>query len=129
MRDQRDDGVWDEKTGLLLCLKKYIPDLEQLKSSITAIDPNSLNHYQTSDVSFASDGKKINFNDSSDAIYATIRNSVYSIRNSVVHSKESERLKYEPFRHDKELTKEIPLIRAIAEEIIINSAKPIELKL
>lgn len=34
---------------------------------------------------------------------------------------------YTPFKHDKELKKEIPLIRAVAELVIINSAKPIDL--
>ena len=45
--------------------------------------------------------------------------------NAIVHSKEGEKSKYEPFKHDKQLAKELPLIRAVAEEIIINSAEPI----
>lgn len=46
----------------------------------------------------------------------------YATRNAVVHSKYGERLRYEPFKHDKHLGKEIPLMRAVAEEIIISSA-------
>lgn len=126
MKEQKEDGLWDEKTGLLLCLKKYVNDLETLKSTINAIDSTAIDYYKNEKVPFASEGGTINFEDSQDAVYATIRNRVYSVRNAIVHSKEGERLRYEPFKHDKDLLKEIPLIRAIAEEIIVNSAKRLE---
>lgn len=113
---------------MLLCLKKYITDVEELKNSISAIDPLAIDYYENNDVSFADEGTRINFNDISDGIYAVIRNRVYSVRNAIVHSKEGERLRYEPFKHDKDLSKEIPLIRAVSEEIIINSAKSLEVK-
>ena len=128
MRDQREDGVWDEKTGLLLCLKKYVPDIESLKNSILSIDPSAVEYYENHNVPFADEGCTVNFRESSDAIYAVIRNRVYSVRNAIVHSKEGERLRYEPFKNDKDLSKEIPLIRAVAEEIIINSAKNMDMK-
>lgn len=97
-------------------------------NSISSIDSSAVNYYSTTDVSFADEGKKISFNDTADAVYSTIRNRVYAVRNAIVHSKEGERLRYEPFRHDAELSKEVPLIRAIAEEIIINSAKALDIK-
>ncbi len=136
MRNQKEDGVWEEKNGLLLCLKKYVPDLQRLKNNIDSIDINAVNYYQNNSIPFASeetdninnDKVKINFNDTEDAIYATIRNRVYLVRNAIAHSKEGAKLRYEPFKHDKDLQKEIPLIRAISEEIIINSAKDIDLK-
>lgn len=128
IRDQREDGAWDERTGLLLCLKKYITDVEELKNSISAIDPSAIDYYKNNVVPFADEGKEINFNDISDGIYAVIRNRIYSVRNAIVHSKEGERLRYEPFKHDQDLSKEIPLIRAVSEEIIINSAKTLEIK-
>lgn len=126
MKEQKEDGLWDEKTGLLLCLKKYVNDLENLKNTINAIDSTAIEYYQNQKVPFASEEGIINFSDSQDAIYATIRNRVYSVRNAIVHSKEGEKLRYEPFKHDKDLLREIPLIRAIAEEIIVNSAKRLD---
>ncbi len=126
IREQREDGVWDEKIGLLLCLKKYVPDILGLKSRISSIEENALDYYQTNDVSFAEDAKRINFDNDDEKIYKAIRDRVYSVRNAIVHSKEGEKLRYEPFLHDQELAREIPLIRSIAEEIIINSAKSIE---
>ena len=134
MKDQKDDGVWDEKIGLLLCLKKYIPDIKSLENKINNIDSSAIEYYRSNDVPFATDTKnekdkiKINFNDTEETLYANIRNRIYLVRNAIAHSKEGEHLRYEPFRHDKELFREIPLIRAVAEEIIINSSKPIEIK-
>ena len=125
MREQREDGVWNEKTGLLLCLKKYIPDIGALKSSIAGIDPHALYYYETSLAEFADESKFICFDDTPENIYLHIRDRVYSVRNAIVHSKEGEKHRYEPFKHDKQLAKEIPLIRSIAEEIIMNSAKRI----
>ena len=139
MKTQKEEGVWDEKISFLLCLKKLVPDLNELKDCINDIDTNALEYYRDNNIPFASheneisnqvkDSVRINFNDLPDAIYANIRNRVYLVRNAIVHSKNGEKLRYEPFKHDKELQKEIPLIRAIAEEIIINSAKEIDLKL
>lgn len=126
MREQKEDGLWDEKMGLLLCLKKYVTDLDTLKSTIMAIEPMAINYYENEKVPFASEGGTINFKDNQDTVYATIRNRVYSVRNAIVHSKEGEKLRYEPFKHDKALMKEIPLMRAIAEEIIVNSAKKLD---
>lgn len=125
MRDQRDDGVWNEKNGLLLCLKQYVPDLSVLKDSIDRIDRYAIDYYQTTAVAFADDGKIIDFSEETEKVYSAIRNRIYATRNAIAHSKEGEKLKYEPFKHDKQLAKELPLIRAVAEEIIINSAEPI----
>lgn len=127
MRDQREDGVWDEKNGLMLCLKKYVPDLQKIKNTISILDDTSIEYFSKEEVKFADNGKTIDFEESPEVIYCCIRDRIYSVRNSIVHSKEGEKLRYEPFNHDKELSREIPLIQAVAEEVIINSAKPIEI--
>ena len=93
-----------------------------LRATIQHIDGTSVEYYQNTSVPFADDGKMINFQDEPEKVYTSIRDRIYATRNAVVHSKSGDRLKYEPFKHDKQLSKEIPLIRAVAEEIIINSA-------
>ncbi|MCE7744006.1 MAG: hypothetical protein GPJ52_02605 [Candidatus Heimdallarchaeota archaeon] len=52
---------------------------------------------------------------------------IYAIRNSIVHSKDTSEARFKPFTDEEELTKEIPLIRLIAEEVIHNSAEKLEL--
>lgn len=127
IREQRDGGVWSDETGLLLCLKKYVPNINSLKVSIDSIDSTAIDYYKTTFVDFADNGKTIDF-DNADTVYNEIRDRVYSVRNSIVHSKDGDKLRYEPFKNDKALAKEIPLIRGIAEEIIVNSAKPFDAK-
>lgn len=131
MRSQKEDGLWDEKNGLLICLKKFIPDLNLLKNSIDSIDNNALDYYKNNGIPFATNNSEqvqIDFDNTPEKIYNSIKNRVYLVRNAIAHSKEGDKLRYEPFKHDKDLQKEIPLIRAISEEIIINSSKPIDLK-
>jgi hypothetical protein len=56
-------------------------------------------------------------------IYNTLAKRIYSIRNSLVHSKEGEKPIFEPFsKHEEELRKEIPLIKLLSEQIIIKSS-------
>lgn len=131
MRSQKEDGLWDEKNGLLICLKKFIPDLNLLKNSIDSIDNNALDYYKNNGIPFATNNSEqvqIDFDNTPEKIYNSIKNRVNLVRNAIAHSKEGNKLRYEPFKHDKDLQKEIPLIRAISEEIIINSSKPIDLK-
>ena len=138
MKSQKEEGVWNEKTGLLLCLKRFVPDLIQLQTTISYFDSNGLTYYKENDIPFVGDNVeisrseqdkvRINFNDTPDTIYTNIRNRVYAVRNAIAHSKEGTKLRYEPFKHDKDLKKEISLIRAIAEEIIINTSKNLEIK-
>jgi len=56
-------------------------------------------------------------------VFERIARRIYTIRNSIVHSKETYTSRFRPFENEEELIKEIPLIRLIAEDIIINSGK------
>ena len=82
------------------------------------------------EVSF-SKANKVNFDgDKEDVIYKNLKERIYKTRNAIVHSKASventvSNNYYKPFKDDVELEKEIPLMRAIAEQIIINTAEEI----
>ena len=80
MRDQRDDGVWNERNGLLLCLKRYIPDLSTLKASIVRIDSSAIDYCRTTSVPFTDDGKLIDFEDESERVYSSIRDRIYAVQ-------------------------------------------------
>lgn len=127
-REQREDGVWNEKTALLICLKYYIPDLSVLRLAINRTDSNAIAYYNSSLVDFADDSKLVDFDSNPEVVYNSIRDRVYSVRNAIVHSKVGDRTRYEPFQHDGILIREIPLIKCIAEEIIIGSATYNEIK-
>ena len=126
VNEQKEDGTWNEKNALRLCLLEYVKELEDLENLINRIDSKAIEYYRNNAVVFADDGKSIDFSSPLDEIYKNIGDRIYSTRNAIVHSKDGEKLRYTPFKHDKDLRKEIPLIRAVAELVIINSAKPME---
>jgi len=113
--------TFSELEALRLTINEYV-DLEDLKEKINEYDSTLVEYYKNEKVGF-SDGNFVDL-DSSDAgqIAKSLANRIYKTRNSIVHSKESEKSKYMPFKDDKVLVKEIPLLRFIAEQIIIESS-------
>lgn len=122
-----------ELEALKLTLIKFV-DLVDLKNTLDAYDPLLSQYYMDNEVSF-SRGNRIPWDDEPKKIYEKIAERIYKTRNAIVHSKNAYRAttrgeikelpKYTPFKHDKDLQKEIPLMRFIAEQVIINSAPPL----
>ena len=80
--------------------------------------------YSENIVSF-SKGPTISWRDEP-GIYTNITKRIYFTRNALIHSKSGKKDKmYKPYRDEMLLQKEIPLVRVIAEMIIINSSKVI----
>ena len=105
MNEQKEDGVGNEKNALKLCLIEYIKDLNHLEETIKKIDPNAIEYYNNIPVPFADDGKVIDFSSSPENTIKCLCDRIYATRNAIVHSKESEKKRYTPFKHDKELKK------------------------
>lgn len=118
----RNDSItFSELEALRLTLENYI-DFEDLKSKIDDYDPTLSEYYRTTKVSF-SNGDEFDLSGSDEAVLAKkLASRIYKTRNAIVHSKDSDKSKYMPFRDDKILVKEVPLIRFIAEQIIIESS-------
>ena len=116
-----------ERTVLKSILEENVTDdIQNLKNRIAEINDNV--DYRSS-INF-SNASSINWDESVSNIIDQITNRIYDTRNSLVHSKEDEIEKiYEPWNdeHVKELKKEIPLIRALAELIIKNTGENINL--
>ena len=125
----REEFQWSELEALELTIKAFIP-IEELRSALSEFDPALINYYKTHEVSF-SNGDTIDLNDLlNEKLPKKIAARIYKTRNSLVHSKSNntrvkERGIYHPFTDDNELTNEIPLMRIIAENIIIKSAEQI----
>ncbi|WP_148882079.1 hypothetical protein [Thermococcus aciditolerans] len=118
-----------EHEALVLTLKKFV-DIDEIKRLLEEYDPSLIDYYQNHKVEF-SGGDKIDWTNEKDKILELIAQRIYATRNAIVHSKDMHKSskgnikklpKYIPFKHDKELQKEIPLIRFIAEQIIIRSS-------
>lgn len=113
----------NEPEALELTLKKFVKDLPFLANELRTISPFLIDYFKITEVSF-SKGNKVNFDsDNSLEIYSNLSKRIYLTRNSIVHSKDTDKSKYTPFRDDKDLMTEIYLLRLIAEIVIMESSK------
>lgn len=118
LKDGRE--IINEPLALKLTLQKLIPELDDLKNQISECKQNLIEYYKNAKISF-SDGNAVDFEEREKSkIYSNLARRIYKTRNSIIHSKELKK-RYTPFHDEKELMKEIPLIRLISEIIIINS--------
>jgi hypothetical protein len=120
-RQVREEGGVNEQRALQLVLEKYV-DMSRLAADLDTYDPGLLLRYNNTKVSFA-ETDVVNLSDIGDKkIFASLTKRIYKVRNALVHAKDGVRPKYAPFFHDSELSKEVPLIRFVAEQIVIATA-------
>lgn len=106
-------------------LKNYTKDKLLTDYGITIEENNLLEFYKRNTVNYLGDGLKIDFSND-EKMLTTIQKRVYAIRNSLVHSKDSYKLKfYNPYDDEKALMKELFLIKLLAIEIITASSQNI----
>lgn len=115
MNLNRENGIMgNEKKSLMHLLEKVLdPDeiLDQLQE-------NEIEYYKNTQVPFSS-GSAIQFN--SDKFYNNMTNRIYSTRNALVHSKSGQqKSSFNPFHDEDALKKEIPLIKHVAEKVLID---------
>lgn len=123
LKYKNDEFLLNEPEALELTLRKFIKDIPYLANELTTISPTLIDYFKTTDVPF-SKGNKVNFENSNvNEIYKNLAKRIYLTRNSIVHSKETDKSKYTPFRDDKDLLTEIYLVRLIAEIVIIENSK------
>ena len=121
-RQRGENFSHHEKEALELTLEKYLR-IENIKTQIEKYDETLIDYYKNNDVKF-SHGDKVDLTlNQQDKIFKCLASRIYITRNSIVHSKEGNKPRYVPFKHDKELIKEMPLLRFVAEDIIINTSE------
>lgn len=113
----------NEPEALELTLKKFVKDLSYLASELRIISPSLIDYFKSTEVPF-SRGNRVNFDSNNNIeIYSNLAKRIYLTRNSIVHSKDTDKSKYTPFRDDKDLLTEIYLLRLIAELVIIENSR------
>lgn len=121
MRMNDETGQGNELESLKYVLNKYI-SIDELKERINSIDIDAINYYRNNKVSFC-DAPTISWSDS-EGVFNTIAKRIYFTRNSLVHSKSGKnKQRYRPYKDENKLKLEIPLVKAVAEAIIINSSE------
>jgi hypothetical protein len=121
----RDDRlIIDELTALRLTLERYV-NTDELVSDLQNFDSSLLGYYASNKVEF-SGGDTIRFNGDQSEVIKALARRIYKTRNALVHSKDGPKGKYTPFTDDRWLIPEIPLMRFIAEQIIIATSELLE---
>ncbi|MCB9510219.1 MAG: hypothetical protein H6695_08555 [Deferribacteres bacterium] len=113
--------TFSEVEALRLCIVKFV-DLNELKQKLEAYDDTLIEFYRVNKVDFSA-GVEVDF-DSTDIeqVYKSLTKRIYSTRNALVHSKDGEKSKYTPFKDDRSLVKEVPLMRFISEMVILKES-------
>ena len=104
-----------EKKKLLLVLLKFI-ELDEFKKQLDSSTEYFFKNLIKNPVKFA-DAKPVEEKN----FHETLANRIYYIRNALIHRKEMHKKKYLPSKneHREELKLEIPIIKAIATQIIL----------
>lgn len=120
---QNKERYSTEKDSLILVLNEYLNEFK-LVSDLKKYGGSDFNLVFNNKVNFA-DAPPLN--NSTTLSKKTLASRIYDVRNALVHSKDGKENSYEPFNreHEKELGRELLLIRLVAEQIIENSAKEI----
>lgn len=125
MNSDEESGKGNELESLKYVLNEYI-DIDELKKRIDYFKITNSSYYQTTPVNFTSSSKTLIAWSDTTGVYTNLANRIYETRNALVHSKsEQADNQYKPYRDKNYLIQEIPLIRAVAEQVIINSSEDI----
>lgn len=118
----------NEREALKLTLKDFVM-LDKVIDKLTYCTSEYIDYYKNNQVPF-SGGAKVDLISYANEVFEKLSNRIYETRTSIIHSKSNElksenkkRFIYSPFKDSEALSKEIPLIKALAEEVIINSAE------
>ncbi|MFE2277111.1 hypothetical protein ACFXAE_07545 [Streptomyces sp. NPDC059454] len=124
LRQTREEGGFNEPKALQLVMERFV-SLPRLIQDLDSYDGTLIEYYATNDVPFAGAGKLALRDTNEGKAHDALAKRIYKVRNALVHAKEGDLPKYAPFTHDAELLKEIPLMRFVAEQVIIEHGKPL----
>ena len=125
LRVRGETTAFNEQEALRLTLSKFVP-LADLSQRVAEYDPDLVRYYRETNVPF-SIGDPFDLEDQDPArALSLLASRIYRTRNAIVHSKESERVRYVPFRHDRLLAREVPLLRFISEIITTQTSSLIQ---
>ncbi|MGW1533094.1 hypothetical protein [Streptomyces aureus] len=122
LRQTREEGGFNEPKALQLVLDRFI-HVPRLITDLDVYDGDLIDYYANNDVPFAGAGKVALRHLEEDKARDALAKRIYKVRNALVHAKEGDLPKYAPFAHDAELLKEIPLMRFVAEQVVIAHGK------
>ncbi|MBQ3941174.1 MAG: hypothetical protein II723_08675, partial [Oscillospiraceae bacterium] len=122
-KNENESAQGNELETLEYVLEKHIADnaMTDFKNRINDLSKDAVSFYQNNMVVFS---KAPQLPWEANNLRKKLAERIYKTRNALIHSKSGKQdAIYKAAQHEEQLKKEIPLIRAVAEMIIINSAK------
>jgi hypothetical protein len=110
--------TFSESEALRLSLVKFI-DITQLVNKLDEYDPALVDYYASNEVPFSKGATVALRSGDSDRIAKDLTRRIYATRNSLVHSKDGDKARYIPFKDERSLVSEVPLMRFISEMVIL----------
>jgi hypothetical protein len=124
VRTMNEREVYNEEESLRLVIRQYV-NFPRMKAALASFDPALPDYYKITQVGF-SEAPTCDLDETDlDRLTKRIASRVYKTRNAIVHSKEGGKARYMPFQHDRELLREIPLLRFLAECLCENASSSI----
>lgn len=99
--------------------------MAHLRTRIEEIERGAQEFYEREKCPFTQKKTTVDWSSDDDALKAIVKR-VYETRNALIHSKDRDdtnSYRYRPYKDEKKLRKELPLIQALAEQVIIGSGK------
>lgn len=118
IKNNKEHGQGNELESLKLVINKFC-NIDEIYSKLS-----------DEEIQFFEQNKSFSLGDKIDwknekGLSNLLAKRIYSIRNSLIHSKvdKGDKVSYQELKHKELLSKEIPLIRLIAENVIISNSK------
>lgn len=118
IKNNKEYGQGNELESLKLVINKFC-NTDEIYSKLS-----------DDEIQFFEENKSFSLGDKIDwknenGLSTLLAKRIYSIRNSLIHSKvdKGDKVSYQELKHKEMLSKEIPLIRLIAENVIISNSK------
>lgn len=110
--------TFSEQEALRLSLIKFI-DITQLVARLDEYDPALVDYYANTEVPFSKGATVALRSGNSEHIIKELTRRIYATRNSLVHSKDGDKARYTPFKDERALVTEVPLMRFVSEMVIL----------
>jgi hypothetical protein len=113
--------TFSEAEALRLCIAKFV-NLAELRQKLNAYDDTLISFYKDNKVEFSGGGEVDLDSHDIEQVFRALTKRIYATRNALVHSKDGEKSKYTPFKDDRALVREVPLMRFISEMVILSES-------
>ncbi len=113
--------TFSESEALRLTLTKYV-DISELASRINEYSPSLLDYYRSNEVVFSKAPAVDLTSHDHELVVKNLGRRIYATRNALVHSKDGDKQRYTPFKDERALLSEVPLLRFISEQVIVGTS-------